>query len=201
MFMSTNIGRVFAAIAFAAATAAVVVARADVKSQKDPKFDFNSLSSFGWHPQPGEVKILVSRDSQSRAEPVKRTYEPSLMKAVETELTKRGYSASAPGLAPDFQLIYYVFIATGSMSQQMGQFLPTNATYGLPLFMPQTTALEIYPQGSIVLDAYAPAGGSIVWRGIVQAKVEETITEAERIKRIQGFIKQLVSKFPEKKKK
>jgi hypothetical protein len=200
--MISNIRNILTAVAIACAATVVVLARADVKTQKDPKFDFTRISTFGWHPQPGEVKILVTKDSQSKAEPVKRTYEPHLMKAVETELTKRGYAAGPPGLAPDFQLLYYVFIATGSMSQQMGQFLPTNATYGLPLFMPQTTALEIYPQGTIVLDAYSPAGGtSIIWRGMVQAKVEEPITEEQRIKRIQGFIKQLVAKFPEKKKK
>ena len=199
--MIRNIAGIFGAIAVGVVATVVVHARADVKSQKDPKFDFSKISTFTWHPQPGEVKILVTRESQSQAEPVRRTYEPSLMKAVETELTKRGYTTAAPGLAPDFQLIYYVFIATGSMSQQMGQFLPTNATYGLPLFMPQTTALEIYPQGTIVLDAYSPPGGAIIWRGMVQAKVEAPITEEERIKRIQGFIKQLVSKFPEKKKK
>lgn len=199
--MKNHVATLLVAGAITVAAMSVVVARADVKSQKDPKFDFTKLSTFAWHPQPGEVKILVSRDSQAKAEPVKRTYEPSLMKAVETELGKRGYTASAPGLAPDFQLIYYVFIATGSMSQQMGQFLPTNATYGLPLFLPQTTALEIYPAGTIVLDAYSPPGAGIVWRGMVSAKVEETITEEQRIKRIQGFIKDLVSKFPEKKKK
>ena len=200
--MNNSVVRFLFAAAIAVAATSVALARADVKSQKDPKFDFTKLTTFAWHPQPGEVKILVSRDSQSKAEPVKRTYEPSLMKAVEAEMAKRGYAPSAPGLAPDFQLMYYVFIATGSMSQQMGQFLPTNATYGLPLFLPQTTALEIYPAGSIVLDAFSPANsGPIIWRGIVSAKVEATITEEQRIKRIQGFIKDLVSKFPEKKKK
>jgi hypothetical protein len=199
--MKRSISAILATVLVAVAAGAVLVARADVKAQKDPKFDFTRINSFGWAAPAGEVKILVSRDSQAKAEPVRKTYEPTLMKAIETELTKRGYTAAPAGLAPDFQLIYYVFIATGTMSQQMGQFLPTNATYGLPIFLPQTTALEIYPQGTIVLDAYSPPGGGIVWRGMVSAKVDETVTEAERHKRIEGFIKQLVSKFPEKKKK
>jgi hypothetical protein len=119
---------------------------------------------------------------------------------VETEFAKRGYAASA-GVAPDFELAYFVLIAAGMSSQQMGQFLPTNATWGIPMFAPQTSSLQVYPEGSIVIDASLSAGGAIVWRGIVQSRVlEGPISEAERTKRIQGFMKQLVSKFPERKK-
>ena len=196
----THSFRIAAVVLLAIAATTVASARADVKAQKDPNFDFTKLKTFGWKTPAGDVKIWVTKDSNSRAEPARRTYEPVLIQAAATEFTKRGYAASA-GVAPDFELAYFVLIAAGMSSQQMGQFLPTNATWGIPMFAPQTSSLEVYPEGSIVLDASLPAGGAIVWRGIVQSRVlEGPISEAERTKRIQGFMKQLVSKFPERKK-
>ena len=187
----------------AAAVALIVVAatvaataRADTKAQRDPKFDFTRLKTFGWRTPPGEVKIWVTKDSNARAEPTRRQYEPVLMQSVEAELVKRGYSR-ATGAAPDFDLTYYVLITVGSMAQQAGQFLDPNAQWGIPLFAPQTTAFEVYPTGSIVLDARVP-GGQMIWRGIVEAKVETVASETERSKRVQNFMKDLVSKFPKR---
>lgn len=177
---------------------AVAAAGINVRTEIDKKFDFTRLKTFAWHPQPGEVKILVSKDSNARAEPVKRQYEPVLMKTVEEEMVKRGYALASSG-APDFQLIYYVFVATGDVSQTMGQFLPTNATWGLPLFPPATQHLDLSPQGSIVLDAASPAGGALVWRGIAESKVELTNSEADRTKKVQDAMTKIVAKFPKKK--
>ena len=179
------------------AATTIATARAKTKAQQDPKFDFTRLKTFGWHTPPGEVRILVTKESNARAEPTRRQYEPVLMQAVETELVKRGYTRAA-GAAPDFEFAYYVLITVGTAAQEAGQFLDANAQFGIPLFAPQTTSLEVYPQGSIVLDARTP-GGPVIWRGIVEAKVETVASEAERSKRVQGFMKDLVSKFPKRK--
>jgi hypothetical protein len=180
------------------AGSAVALAGINVRTEIDKSFDFTKLKTFAWHPHPGEVKILLSKDSNARAEPVKRQYEPVLMKTVEQEMVKRGYTLASGGAA-DFQLIYYVFIATGSTSQTMGQFLPTNATWGLPMFPPATQHLDLSPQGSIVLDAAAPAGGALVWRGVAESKVELTNSEAERTKKVQEAMTKIVAKFPKRK--
>jgi hypothetical protein len=177
---------------------AVALAGISVRTEIDKKFDFTRLKTFAWHPHPGDVKILLSKDSNAKAEPVKRQYEPLLMKTVEEEMVKRGY-ALANGQAPDFQLIYYVFIATGSTSQTMGQFLPTNATWGLPMFPPATQHLDLSPQGSIVLDAAAPAGGALVWRGVAESKVEITNSDEQRAKNVREAMTKIVGKFPKRK--
>ena len=178
---------------------AFVMARANVKVDKDPKFDFTSIKTFGWNAKPGEVKIFVTQKSNERAEPAQRKYEPVLMQTVDESLTKLGYTKAA-GAAPDFELIYYVLVTTGSTSQQMGQFLPTNAQWGIPLWSPNTSGLDIYPSGAIILDAISPAGGKLIWRGMIEAKVEMTASEAERAKRTKDFMTQLVAKFPKVKK-
>jgi hypothetical protein len=195
--VTRHLPRVVAVALLMIAATTIATARADTKAQQDPKFDFTSLKTFGWRTPPGEVKIWVTKESGARAEPTRRQYEPVLMQAVETELIKRGYSR-ASGAAPDFEFAYYVLITVGTASQYAGQFLDANAQFGIPLFAPQTTSLEVYPQGSIVLDAKA-AGGPMIWRGIVEAKVETVASEAERSKRVQGFMKDVVSKFPKRK--
>jgi len=178
----------------AATTISVTVgARADIRVDKDPKFDFTKLKTFGWNAVPGEVKIWVTQASNEKAEPAKRKFEPVLMQAAEAAMTKLGY-AKAAGAAPDFEMIYYVLITTGSASQHMGQFLPSYAQWGIPLWSPNTTALVIYPTGAIVLDA--TVGGKMVWRGIVEAKVEMANTDEERAKRVTEFTTKLVEKFP-----
>jgi|GEM_PF-1931920 len=190
---------VMTATLLAFATTALPSAGASVKTQLNPKIDFASLKTFAWRTPPGEVKIWITKESAAREEPTRRQYEPVLMAAVETELTKRGYS-KASGSPADFDLAYYVLISTGTAAQTAGSFLDFNAQFGIPLFAPQTVSLQVYPQGSIVLDAALP-GGPMIWRGIVEAKVETVASETERSKRVRGFMKDVVAKFPKPEKK
>ena len=182
------------------AATTISMARVDVRVDKDPKFDFTKLKTFGWNAKPGEVKIWVTQDSNQRAEPAQRKYEPVLMQTVDEQLVKRGYT-KATGAPPDFEMIYYVLVTMGSASQHMGQFLPSYAQWGIPLWSPNTTALVIYPTGAIVLDVIAPAGGKLIWRGIAEAKVEMANSETERAKRTQEIMTKLVEKFPKVPKK
>jgi hypothetical protein len=182
-----------------AAATTLSLARTDIKVHKETNFDFTKLGTFAWSDSPGEVKIIVSIDSNSKAEPVKRQYEPVLMQTVEEEMVKRGYTRAAAGTAPDFRLTYYVLITTGTGSQQMGQFLPANANWGIPLYTPSTSAFEVYTQGTIVLDVTAPpTGGKVVWRGVAGAKVDPMKTDDERAKRVRTTMKDLVAKYPKR---
>jgi len=179
-----------------ALAATVVTARAKIEFQRDKKFDFASLKAWDWNPTgPGEVKVWLTAESKS--EPVKRTYEPVLMKAVEDELAGRGLSRAAGGRG-NFTVTYYVLITTSTNSQQMGQFLPPVTQYGVPPFAPATTSLKIFPQGTVVLDIGAPDPSHVVWRGVAQAEVELDKTEEERSARLRNVIRDLVAKLPRK---
>src|SRR6476620_9322887 len=174
----------------------VVTARAKIEVQRDKKFDFATLKTWDWNPTgPGEVKVWLTAESKS--EPVKRTYEPVLMKAVEDELAGRGLSRAAGGRG-NFTVTYYVLITTSTNSQQMGQFLPPVTQYGVPPFAPATTSLKIFPQGTVVLDIGAPDPSHVVWRGVAQAEVELDKTDEERSARLRNVIRDLVAKLPRK---
>ena len=188
--------RGLSALVLLIAACTVVLQAAKTQFQKDKNFDFTKLQTWDWSPTgAGEVKIIVTQNSKS--EPVKRQYEPALMKAVEDQLTARGYTR-ATVTKPDFHVMYFVLVTVGSTSQYMGQFLPSYAQWGIPMFSPQTSALEVYPQGALLIDAKLPEAPDMIWRGMVEAKVETEISEAKRTARLQGFVKDLISKFPKK---
>jgi hypothetical protein len=185
-----------AAVLLLALSATVVTAGTKVKVQRDPKFDFATLKTWTWNPSgPGDVKVWVTAESKS--EPVKKTYEPVIMKAVEDELARRGLPRASGGQA-DFTVTYYVLITVASGSQQMGQFLPPVTQYGVPPFAPATTALSIYPQGTLVVDVASPDPGHVVWRAVTQAEVELDRTEAQRSERLRNVIRDVVAKLPRK---
>jgi hypothetical protein len=190
-----NMGRA-AAVLLLALSATVVMAGAKIKVQRDPKFDFATLKTWTWNPSgPGDVKVWVTAESKS--EPVKKTYEPVIMKAVEDELARRGLPRASGGQA-DFTVTYYVLITVAQGSQQMGQFLPPVTQYGVPPFAPATTALSIYPQGTLVVDIGSPDPGHVVWRAVAQAEVELDRTEAQRSERLRSVIRDIVAKLPRK---
>ena len=173
------------------------LAAAKVQVQRDPKFDFAKLKTWDWNPNsPGNVKVVIRAESKS--EPVKRQYEPAIMQAIEDQFAARGY-ARATTAAPDFFVTYYLLITMGSTSAYAGQFLPANAQFGIPMFPPSTVSLEVYPQGALLVDAATPKVEDVVWRGMVEAKIELENTEEKRLARIKSVSKDLLSKFPKRK--
>jgi hypothetical protein len=192
----SEIRRTVAVVVLLGLGATVAMAGPKVQVQRDPEFDFTTLKTWTWNPSgPGELKVIVTADSKS--EPVKKSYEPVIMKAVEEELTKRGL-AQASGAQPDFNVTYYLLITAGSSSQEMGQFLPAVTYYGVPPFAPQTTSLSIYPKGTLVLDVATPEPRQVVWRAVTQAKIELDNTEAQRTARLRDVVRDVLAKLPRK---
>jgi hypothetical protein len=188
--------RAVAAFLLFALGSTLVIAGPKIEVQRDKKFNFATLKTWAWNPSgPGDVKVWLTAESKS--EPVKKTYEPVIMKAVEDELARRGLTRASGGPA-DFNVTYYVLITASSNSQQMGQFLPPATEYGVPPFAPATTSLKIFPQGSLVLDIASPDPSHVVWRAVAQAEVELDRTEEQRSARLRNVIRDVVAKLPRK---
>jgi hypothetical protein len=191
--------RAAAALLLLGLGATVVMAKPKIQIQSKANFDFAGLKTWAWNPGgPGDVKIWVTKDSKS--EPVKRQYEPVLMKAVEDELAKVGLT-KASGAPPDFMVTYYLLITVGSTEHYAGQFLPAVTEWGLPPFTSQTTALSVYPMGTLVLDVASPDVDHVVWRAVAQAEIDLDKTEAQRAVRIKNVVHDIVAKLPRKNKK
>jgi hypothetical protein len=187
-----------ATIVFAAsvlALASLAWAAIKVQVDHDPEFDFSALKTWAWHPKgPGNAVKIITQEDDSAA--FKRQVEPRLLPIVQAEFVRRGFAAAASG-DPDFYVTYYAVVTAGNSSQFMGQFISL-PKWGLPPLAPQTTSIEYFPRGALILDVTARATDAVVWRGVAQAEMKWEETEAKRDQRVREAVRELLKRFPPK---
>ena len=105
----------------------------------------------------------------AKPEPLKAQWEPVILSSIEQTLASRGFTKAPIGTA-DLKVYYYVLIGAGTTAQTMGQFLPAVPQWGIPPFDAGTSALEVYPQGTLIVDLSSPAAQTMVWRGSAQTR-------------------------------
>jgi len=168
-------------------------ARVDVKVEFDKKFNFKAVRTWGWNPSgAGDVKMARTKDDDPDA--VGKVAEPIIKDAVEQEIAKRGLK-SASG-TPDLTVTYYLLLSTTMTAQTMGQFLPAVSGWGLPPFAGATQSLDMMNRGSLVLDLSHQ--GTVVWRGLAQAKIDFDATDQHREELIREAVRDLLRKYPAK---
>jgi hypothetical protein len=178
--------------------AAVIAApKVKIRTQVDKTFSFKNLRTWDWHADgAGEVKLMTTQMDMERSKQVHATLDPIITKAVEKELSARGFERK-PGGA-DFIVNYYVLTVPGTASNEMGQFLPSVNEYGLPPIPRATTMLRAFERGSLVLDVTSPALKSVVWRGIAETEVDRELPDDVRRARLEKAIQDIVKKLPTK---
>jgi hypothetical protein len=192
----TNCLRWCAVLAIAICAAAVVAAKVKVKTQYDKKFNFAGLHTYAWHPTgKGDVKLLQASGENPAA--LRERLEPMVVRAVDGALAKRGFTAASA--SPDLNVYYYVLIGPGISAQTMGQFIAPMPEWGIPPFAPATSSIDMYEQGSLIVDLSSPSLGAMVWRGSAQAEIDRSRSGTEREKRIRDAVDEMFKKFPPKK--
>jgi uncharacterized protein DUF4136 len=175
----------------AMALAVCAVSAVDVKVEFDKAFDFKSVRTWSWDAAgPGHVKM--ARTPEDDPEAMRKRVEPVIVESVTGEMGRRGLQASSS--APDVRVTYYLLLTTTASAQTMGQFLPATTGWGLPPFAPATQSLEIMNQGSLVLDI--SANGTVIWRGLAQAKIKTDADHKRREELIREAVRDLVRRFP-----
>ena len=165
----------------------------DVRADFDKKFDFAKVRTWAWNPQgAGEVKMARTPDDDPEA--VRKRAEPIIKESVAAELGR--HKLQLTDTNPDLTLTYYLLLTIGSSAQNLGQFLPPVAAWGLPPFTPQTQSLKVAEQGSLVLDF--SANDRVVWRGIAQAKIKWEDDAEKRTKLLREGVRDLLRRFPPK---
>ena len=168
-------------------------AKTDINADFDPAFSFAGLKTWAWHPDgAGDVRQAISQDTDPKA--IAARVDPIILPTVERELLSRGFTKSATH--PDLYVHYYVLATVNQMSQYMGQFVAPLPAWGLTPFAPVTTALEIYPVGTLIIDMTSPASHAIVWRGSAQRKIDIEKPDKERRQILERAIRDLIKKFP-----
>ena len=175
--------------------ASVLSAAIKVQVDHDPGFDFSVLKTWTWHPKgPGNAVKIITQEDDSAA--FKQQIEPRLLPIVQAEFVRRGFPPAASG-EPDFYVTYYAVVTAGTSSQFMGQFINL-PKWGLPPLAPQTTSLEYFPRGSLILDVTSRASDEVVWRGVAQADMKWDEAQAKRDQRVRDAVRELLKKFPPK---
>jgi hypothetical protein len=172
------------------------VAAVKIHVDFDKAFDFRQAKTWGWHPQEAGY-VRVARTPSDDPEAIRMRAEPIIMRAVSTEMPKRGLMPAASSSKPDLTITYFLLVTLGSTSQTLGQFLPSVAQWGVPPFAAVSTSYEIIEQGSLVLDA--SANDRIVWRGIAQAKIDLEHDQDKRAALIREAVQKILDRFPPKK--
>ena len=171
-----------------------VAAKVNVKVEAEKTFDFKTVQTWGWNPSgPGEVKMARTPDDDP--EVFRKAIEPIIVDAVNTEIPQRGLKSAKA--KPDLVLTYYVLLTVGAATQTAGQFLPGTTSWALPPFAPATVSMTMMNQGALVLDL--AANGTVVWRGVAQARIAMDADDKKRESVIREAVRELLKKYPPKK--
>jgi Domain of unknown function (DUF4136) len=175
-------------LAFAGHT---VVARVDVRVERDKTFDFKTIRSWGWHPTgPGDVKMARTQNDDPDA--IKRIAEPLILDAVEKEMARLKLPRASSD--PDLTVRYYLLLSTSFSSQTMGQFLPPVAAWGLPVFAPATQSLKYMNSGSLGIDLSAK--DTVIWRGLAQTELQPDTDYKKREQVVRDAVRDLLRRYP-----
>jgi hypothetical protein len=168
----------------------------DLKVDYDKKFSFAGVKTWAWHPDgPGDVRLAITAEDDPKK--VAARVDPIIIPSVEREMTARGLARTAGDA--DVYVHYYVLATVNQLSQIQGQFVPAVPDWGLPPFLTSTSALSVYPVGSLIIDVTSKADRAIVWRGAAERKIDVTKPDAERRKVLENAVRDLLKRFPPKK--
>jgi uncharacterized protein DUF4136 len=189
-------------IVVAAVTAATLcgplhlaAAGTDIEITFDKKYSFAGQRRWAWHPDgPGDTRLAMT--AQDDAKRVASRVDPVVVPAIERELKGRGLTQVAD--TPDFYLHYYFLGTVGELSQVAGQFLPAVPEWGIPPFTASSTALSVYPVGTLIIDVTTAANRAIVWRGSAKRKIDMASPDQKRKEVIERAIRDLLKGFPPK---
>ena len=153
--MKLQRGHAFAAVVLAmvgilAGRAHLSAADTDITIEYDKTFSFAGLTTWAWHPQgAGDVRLALTADDDPRR--VAARIEPVILPATERQLASRKFTKAAADSA-NLWLHYYALLTLKDFAQVHGQFLPAVPEWGIPPFAASTSAIGVYPVGTIIMD-------------------------------------------------
>ena len=165
-----------------------------MRVEHDKTFNFRPMHDLGAGIPRGRATSGWPAPRRTIAAVAKKRFEPMILDAVATEMTRRGLKQAAA--APDLTVTYFVLLSTNMSTQTVGQFLPATLAWGLPPFAPATQSMKVMNQGSLVLDL--SANKVVVWRGVAQAKVDFGIDDKKREALVREAVRDLLRRYPPK---
>jgi hypothetical protein len=178
----------------------VAAAGTDITIDYDKTFSFAGLSTWAWHPEgAGDVRLALTADDDPKR--VAARIEPVILPATERQLASRKFTKAPAPDGAHVWLHYYALLTLKDFAQVHGQFLPAVPDWGIPPFAASTSAIGVYPVGTIIMDITVPSRGEIVWRGAARREVNFETSDQKRREVIERAIRDMFKDFPPKPKK
>jgi hypothetical protein len=132
-----------------------------------------TTSSYDWSPH-GKL-------TSGEGRPLNPNVDPLIRDAVEKHLAEKGYQKAAAG-TPDFWIDYRV----------------TRDRRGDPDF--SGAGIGMMETGSLALYAFEPATQKLIWRGYMEAKLDESASPDVMKKRLDDAVRRIMKPIPSRKK-
>ncbi|TXS94191.1 DUF4136 domain-containing protein [Parahaliea maris] len=158
-------------------------------------FDFAGLHSYRWYDDVHPSEMADYRQYNSSDKRV-RTY-------VDRELRRRGFSEGTTG-QPDF-LVNYSISKQDQMRIDSFSGYPQGVhggmgvgTYGAGVSIGYSSGPSVkhYQEGTVVLDVIDTRSSKIVWRGIAEGKLKDSLTQKDKNRIASEVSQALLQDFP-----
>lgn len=161
-----------------------VLGCASVQTQGDydTNYDFGSLRTWDWMPEPG-----TSQGTTGRPNPM---VERRIEEAIERELAGKGYQRVQDG-NPDFRVAFF------ASAQDKLDVSTTYDYYGYrwrTVAVPRTDVRE-YTEGTLIVDIVDGSLNDLVWRGTGTGTLRNASPE-ESTQRINDAVRDVLEDFP-----
>ena len=182
-------------ICLAGVTTMGAAQKLSVDSQVDRTVDFARLTTYAWLESPA-LKSDLAPGATDNPGLSQTALEPHIMAAVDRELARRGLKR-ADSDSPQVSVVYYAALKVGTTASELGSYYQYTTGWALP-FAPGSmpSMVDVYEQGSIVVDMVDRVSNKAIWRGSASSRVNHENTEGKRIARINEAIERMFQRFP-----
>ena len=141
-----------------------------------------SKNSFSW--KPDSSFILASENIKPD------TFKPVIENAIILALQNKGYQFTKESNT-DLQVSYAAGLEAELSDKDIVKRFGMN-----PGLQGKSSKLDQYEKGTIIVDILDTSTNKSVWRGVVQGYADMNLSRAERGKRMESIMQQLLAEFP-----
>ena len=185
-----------AALALVALGGPAAAQKLEVKAERDPASDFDTIRTYAMLP-PAPMVTNVAPGAKGNPNLSQEVLGPHIAAAVERQLAARGL-VKAPEETADVHVVYLGALTTGMSQTYLGEYYGYVTGWGSPIppGLAPSTSTTIYQKGTIIVDVVKRAAKRGIWRGSVVTRIEQERKLEDRVKRINEAMDRIFQRFP-----
>jgi hypothetical protein len=166
-----------------------------IETHTDPAADFSAIRTYAWLPPAPLVKNAP--DELTNPTLSQEVLGPHIVEAVDRQLARRGLTPVDQGAA-DVLVVYFAAMTVGTHRSYVGEYYGyvTGWPSPIPSALAPSTSVDIYEQGTVVIDMVQRASNRAIWRGSVVTRIHQARKLEERIARINDGTERMFERFP-----